>query len=58
LFSTKANSIEGFGRLKNLKTLNLKDTLVPDLSPISGIASLESLDITGTRMSDLSALKT
>ena len=56
LFSTKANSIEGFGRLKKLKTLNLKDTLVPDLSPISGIASLESLDITGTRMSDLSAL--
>ena len=42
-------------RLRRVK-LNLKSTLVSDLSPLAGLSALTELNLIGTQVSDLSPL--
>ena len=50
-------SLSPVGRLTNLKTLNIAQTEIPDLSAIQGLANLESLNISNTYISNLEPLE-
>jgi len=53
---TEINSLQSFGKLINLRTLNLSETSVSDLSPIGSLTGIRKLDISSTKVSDISPL--
>lgn len=48
--------IEPIGRLTNLETLDLSNSMIDDLSPLYALHNLKSLDVSNTTISDLSPL--
>lgn len=50
------NSIEGFQQLINLKSLDISETLVTDLKPVSGISQLSEVNVSSTPIEDVSPL--
>ena len=48
--------LRGLEVAKNLKVLVLKDNLIEDISPLTELAHLQKLDLSGNRISSLLAL--
>jgi hypothetical protein len=59
IFSPELKSLDGFGALRELKSLtslNLSGTMVADVSALRELKSLTSLNLSGTKVTEVSAL--
>jgi hypothetical protein len=54
--SSKFNSLEGFNYFTNLVALNMNDTIISSLQPLSDLKSLATLKIENTKVNSLSPL--